>query len=39
MYHGGSEFYLDVNKIEDRFGDPIEARDVIEWNSSIFSAI
>lgn len=29
----------DVNKIEDRFGNPIEARDVIEWNSSIFSAI
>lgn len=29
----------DVNKIEDRFGNPIEVRDVIEWNSSIFSAI
>lgn len=29
----------EVNKIEDRFGNPVDARDVIEWNSSIFSAI
>ena len=29
----------DVNKIKNRFGNSIEVRDVIEWNSSIFSAI
>lgn len=29
----------EVNQIKNRFGDPVEARDVIEWNSSIFSAI
>jgi len=29
----------EVNEIEDRFGNPVEVRDIIEWNSSIFSAI